>query len=390
MRARVLLALITTLTLLGGAVAVFFVIRQAGNTTPYELGHPPPATSSSATPSGGAPANPASGSGATVYLYYYLWWTPNHWRSKLGPAYPVTANPPPLPGHTDSAGCDPVVNYPKATIVDLPNQGLYNQSDPAVFGPQIAEAEAAGITGFLVSWQGTGLPTQTYHSSGYDERLHQMVRAVDLYNQLHPTKPFHLGLAFSAFGDYHRPAAEIVADLSYFTATYGHDPAFENAYSQHPLVVFMDSRKFPVATVAATWTAEHSKAYLVGDETAASWSRDAPYLDASSYYWSSENPLTNRTAGSDVRQLGEEVHEAGKRWFAPFIPGYDDQLVGGSCVPRDGVQTMETVWATNVTSHPDAWFGISWNEFVENTYLEPSLAYGSTYLDELSDLIHDR
>jgi hypothetical protein len=48
------------------------------------------------------------------------------------------------------------------------------------------------------------------------------------------------------------------------------------------------------------------------------------------------------------------------------------------------------VWATNATSDPDAWFGISWNEFVENTYLEPSLAYGSTYLDELSHLIHDR
>ena len=385
-----MVALVTLVALIGGAVAVFLVIRHAGYSAPYQLGRPPATASASAAPSRGAPAAPASGSSVTVYLYYYLWWTAGHWRSKLGPEYPVTANPPPLPGRSNSVGCNPVVTYPQATIVDLPDQGLYNQSDPSVFGPQIAEAEAAGITGFLVSWQGMGSAAQSDHSSGYNERLRQLVRAVDLYNQLHPTKPFHLGLAFSAFGDYHRPADEIVADLSYFTSTYRRDPAFQNAYSQNPLVVFMDSRKFPAATVAAVWAAEHSKAYLVGDETAASWPRDAPYLDASSYYWSSEDPLTNRAAGSDVRQLGEEVHTDGKRWFAPFIPGYDDQLVGGSCVPRDGVQTMETVWATNATSDPDAWFGISWNEFVENTYLEPSLAYGSTYLDELSHLIHDR
>ena len=40
----------------------------------------------------------------------------------------------------------------------------------------------------------------------------------------------------------------------------------------------------------------------------------------------------------------------------------------------------------NKTSNPDAWFAISWNEFVENTYLQPSLRYGSRYLDALGRL----
>jgi hypothetical protein len=31
--------------------------------------------------------------------------------------------------------------------------------------------------------------------------------------------------------------------------------------------------------------------------------------------------------------------------------------------------------------------GISWNEFVENTYIEPSQAFGTKYLDELRRLI---
>src|SRR5207302_5829613 len=128
--------------------------------------------------------------------------------------------------------------------------------------------------------------------------------------------------------------------------------------------------------------------YLVGDETLASWSRDQRYLDATSYYWSTEDPWRNPGAQASIGQLAAQVHSAGKHWFAPFIAGYNKQLRGGTCIPRRGVETLDRVWAVNATSRPDGWFGISWNEFVENTYLEPSLAYGSTYLDELSRLIH--
>jgi hypothetical protein len=56
-------------------------------------------------------------------------------------------------------------------------------------------------------------------------------------------------------------------------------------------------------------------------------------------------------------------------------------------VPRKGVETLSKLWETNVRSRPDGWFAISWNELVENTHLEPSLAYGSIYLDRLTALI---
>ncbi|MGH7691817.1 MAG: hypothetical protein ACREOA_03815 [Candidatus Dormibacteria bacterium] len=388
MPGRVLAGVLSLAVIIGALVGIILIRNGSPGSYPYQIGRPPAHSTASAEPAPGAGEGKGSKTRATVYLYYYLWWTAGHWRSKLGPAYPLEASPPPLPGRTNAAGCDPVATFPDATVVDLPSQGLYNQSDPSTFRPQIAAAEAAGVTGFLVSWQGTGTATQSATSSGYDQRLRLLVRAVDQYNRQHPTQPFHLGLALSAFGDYTRPASQIVSDLSYFTSTYGRDPAFQNQYSRKPIVILMDSRKFPQATVARVWASQHTRAYLVGDETAASWPRDAAYLDATSYYWSSENPVTNRAAGSDVRQLAQEVHGAGKLWFAPFIPGYDDQLVGGNCVPRNGLQTLRSVWQVNAASHPDAWFGISWNEFVENTYLEPSQAYGSTYLDELHRLIH--
>jgi hypothetical protein len=150
--------------------------------------------------------------------------------------------------------------------------------------------------------------------------------------------------------------------------------------------MWLDSRKYELATVAAASQAVEPALYLLGDETATSWPRDASYLDGTSYYWSSENPWTNGSAAGQIASLGSQVHDAGKRWFAPFIAGYDKELLGGGCVPRNGISTLQRVWSINAASAPDAWFGISWNEFVENTYLEPSLRYGTSYLDAIRAL----
>ena len=346
-------------------------------------------------PSGQAPARtagpprtppPPATSGQPVYLHYYLWWTPQHWRSKLGPAYPLGAADPPLPGKMDEAGCNPQVSYSGAQIVDLPAEGLYDQGQPDTYTHHIDLAWRAGVKGFLVSWQGTGSSSQSPTSSGYDSRLDLMVQAVDSYNAAHGSD-FRLALAFAAYGDYNRPAADVIGDLTYFQARYGHDPAFGNAYDPRPIVMWLDSRKFSQATVAAVSAAVRPHAYLLGDETAESWARDASFLDGTSYYWSTENPWSNPGAGSTILKLSQAVRAAGKRWFAPLIAGYDKQLLGGSCVPRRGTETLAKVWQVNGASAPDAWFGISWNEMVENTHLEPSRAYGSRYLDALSTLI---
>ena len=377
----------------GGSVALTLALRSGG---PARQARPTPSSS-----------GPLALSGPAVYIHYYLWWTPGHWRSTLGPSYPVAeaaaaippggapaaATPPtaglPLPGSVASNGCGTGANYPGDSLLDLPAEGLYDQGSGATFDHHIDLAIKASITGFLVDWQGTGLPGQNPGSSGYNSRLDLMVKRVDAYNAAHHSH-FSLGIAFAAFGNYNRPADQVGADLHYFVARYATDPAFRNPFSTEPVVMMMDSRKFPVATVAAAHAAVSSNVYLVGDETASSWSRDAPYLDASSYYWSSENPYTNARAQQSLTSLGTAVHNDGKRWFAPLIAGYDKQLQSGQCVPRNGLQTLDTLWQLNATSKPDGWFAISWNEFVENTYLEPSVRYGSMYLEELTRLIREQ
>ena len=386
MSVRQLLIAAVLLALIGVEVGVLLDWGAAPTPASAPASQASPGASPSA-PATVAPLPSSSVPKTVVYLYYYMWWTPEHWLQKLGAQYPSGSEHLPLPGRTNAQGCNPTTNFSGASIVDVPQQGLYNQDQASSYEIQIEEAVQAGVTGFLASWQGTGTDHQSTKSSGYDRRLALLVQAVDSYNASHPTAPFYLGLAFSAFGDYTRPASEILADLDYFSRVYAHDPAFRNPFSSHPIVVFMDSRKFAVSTVAAVWNAEHADEYLVGDETPDSWSRDQAYLNASTYYWSSEDPYTNHAAQADVASLGQQVHSAAKKWFAPFTPGYDKQLAGGSCVPRDGVATLDKLWSINSASSPQAWFGISWNEFVENTYMQPSLAYGSTYLNELKRLI---
>jgi hypothetical protein len=321
-----------------------------------------------------------------LYVHYYLWWTGRHWQEKLGTAYPLGAAPAPAPGRLDAQGCNPQSLYPGAEIVDLPAEGQYDQGQPSIFDHHIDLAARAGIAGFLVSWRGTGARGQRPASSGYNSRLDLLVSRVNSYNAAHGTN-FGLGLAFAAFGDYARPAEKIAADLDYFATRYGRDHAFRNPYESKPVVMWLDSRKHQLATVAEVSAGARRRLYLVGDETEQSWPRDARYLDGTSYYWSTENPWANPRAGATLETLAAEVRKEGKRWFAPLIAGYNKQLLGGSCVPRRGVETLSKIWETNLRSRPDGWFAISWNELVENTHLEPSLAYGSLYLDRLTALI---
>ena len=320
-------------------------------------------------------------------MHYYLWWTPRHWTEKLGSAYPYAASPLPAPGSMDSTGCNPKVRYSGATIIDIPWEGLYDQGQSGTFDRHIGEAISARITGFVVSWQGTGEIGQNSTSSGYNARLDLLVARVNAYNAAHGTR-FRLALALEAFGNYGRSPAAVINDLNYFRSRYAANPAFASSYSSKPMVMLMGSRRYALATVQAVSASARPYVFLLGDETYLSWARDAALLDGTAYYWSSQDPWNNPQSGSQIAALAAQVHGAGKKWFAPFTGGFNTQLIGGNtCVARRGVKTLDEVWRLNQASAPEGWFGISWNEFVENTYLEPSTLYGRTYLNEIARLI---
>ena len=80
--------------------------------------------------------------------------------------------------------------------------------------------------------------------------------------------------------------------------------------------------------------------------------------------------------------MGEAVHARGGIWIPPAAPGFDAQT--GRRHQRRRARAAARPCAPSSTrrpsSSPDAIGLISWNEFSENTHIEPSRAYGSRYL----------
>ena len=115
----------------------------------------------------------------------------------------------------------------------------------------------------------------------------------------------------------------------------------------------------------------------MGDESPTSISADRlRTFDGLTYYWSSQNPYANPDSFAQVRHLGAKVHAAHKPWFAPFAPGFQLQLEGGTCVPRRHGDTLQRLYNGNRKSNPEAMCLISWNEITEGTYIEPLRRYG--------------
>ena len=46
-------------------------------------------------------------------------------------------------------------------------------------------------------------------------------------------------------------------------------------------------------------------------------------FDAITYYWSTQDPYGNPQSFNQIKEMGDKVHAAGKRWFAPLNPGYE-------------------------------------------------------------------
>lgn len=363
-------------TLLALALSAVLGLALVSVLAPPAAAQTPPAAATTAKP--------------RVFAYYYLWWSANHWKSALGTQYPVTASPLPLPAVLDAAGCGARSSYSGNTLTDVPKK-IYSQDDPGFIEADVRQAAAAGLTGFLVNWIGSGSATQTTSSNPYSARLQVMVNAVHKVNA--EGIPFKLWLSYKASAKV-LAASYISNDLGYFTRSYGADPAFDRTQSPKVTVIWQGSRKYSAATLSAVGAPLRSRLRILGDET--SWSSGrAPFLDGNAYYWSSQNPYSNPQSFQQLASLAAAVRASGsnpdgtaKVWVAPVTPGYNKQLAGGSaCVPRRGGQTVRTLFIGNSATHPDDFGLISWNEISEGSYLDPMTRYGSQDLDALSSLI---
>jgi Glycosyl hydrolase family 71 len=275
-----------------------------------------------------------------VLAYYYIWFTHASWnRAKT----------------------------------DYPAVGRYSSDDATVMRTHIRWAKAAGIDGFIVSWQRT---------ETLDRRLASLV-------EIAADEDFKLAIIYQGldFSRHPLPVRTIRTDLTWFASRYATNPVFR--LFDQPLVIWSGTWEFSVDAVASVSKAVQSRVLLLASERNLSgYQRLAGLVDGDAYYWSSVDPEVDRNHAAKLTDMAAAVHERDGLWIAPAAPGFDARLIGGHrVVERAKGATLRHQLQTALGASPDAVGLISWNEFSENSHVEPSLQYGTQALDVLSEVL---
>ena len=274
-----------------------------------------------------------------VLAYYYIWFDANSWnRAKI----------------------------------DYPLLGRYSSDDANVMRQHIQWAKAAGINGFIVSWKST---------EKLNRRLEQMI-------DLAEAEDFKLVIIYQGL-DFERnplPVERVATDLEYFVDHYANYAAFD--LFEKPVVIWSGTWKFSHDQVASvTAGLQDYLLILASEKNTKGYERLADLVDGNAYYWSSVNPDTFPGYAEKMTAMGEAIHANAGLWIAPVAAAFDARLIGGTTVVerKDG-QTLQKEMNTALQSSPDAIGLISWNEFSENSHIEPSENFGHRYLDVLANI----
>jgi hypothetical protein len=257
--------------------------------------------------------------------------------------------------------------------VDYPAVGRYSSDQVSVMRSQVAQAKAAGIDGFIVSWKSTDV-------------LNSRLAAL---RTVASDAGFKLAVTYQAL-DFNRnplPAAQVRDDLVHLADTYADDPVF-HVLGDKPVVAISGTWHYSVDELRSIVEPVASRLTILATErNPADYERVAPAVAGDLYYWSSADPETTRGYREKLFKMADVVRQHCGIWVAPVTPGFDARLVGGHSVVdrRDGA-TLRRSWEAALATVPDMIGVISWNEWSENTYLEPSVKYGSRDLDVLADL----
>jgi hypothetical protein len=274
-----------------------------------------------------------------LLAYYYIWFDPESWnRAKI----------------------------------DYPVLGRYSSDDKTVMHQHIRWAKAAGIDGFIVSWKNTEV----------------LNRRLELMLEVANEEQFKLAIIYQGL-DVQRsplPVDRIAEDFDLFVEHFASDPAFD--LFDRPLVIWSGTWNFTRQEVAeVTRPRRENLRILASERSPGAYLHIADLVDGDAYYWSSVNPDTYPGYPQKLKAMSEAVHANDGIWIAPAAPGFDARLVGGSrVVERKDGEMLQIQMRAALASSPDAIGLISWNEFSENSHVEPSCAYGAQSLSVIAGL----
>ncbi len=276
-----------------------------------------------------------------VLAFYYTWFDENSW------------NPGGLP--------------------DLPAQP-YVSRDRGVMARHIEQAKGAGIDALVVSWYGPRVEnnqTETNFRAMLDEAA---ARGFRLALDVEVTSPF--------FGS----AGDVQGALATLLATHAQHPAYLKVGGK-PVIFFWRQQRFDGGTWAAIRAAVDPGHGSLWIEEGVDVSM-LNVFDGHHLYKVTWNPPTDLsyTANKFARLVRGAAASLGapKVYVATAMPGWDDRKLGRGDsfgISREGGAYYERSWQAAIGSSPDWIIITSFNEWPEGTYIEPSQAFGSRFLE---------
>ncbi|MGE5602785.1 MAG: endo-1,3-alpha-glucanase family glycosylhydrolase [Nitrososphaerales archaeon] len=276
-----------------------------------------------------------------VLAFYYTWFDENSWAPNRVPDVPQT---------------------------------LYASRDRGAMGRQIDQAKAAGIDAFVVSWYGPRVEnnqTETNLRGLLDEAA---------------ARGFRIAVDVEVAGPFFRSAGDVQAALAALLATHAQHPAYLRSEGK-PVVFFWRQQRYNTGVWKGIRDAVDPGHGSVWIEEGVDVS-PLSVFDGHHLYSVTWNPPADMAA--TARKFAQRTRAAAARLGAPKVyvatvmPGYDDRKTGRGnafAVGREGGAYYERSWQAAIASAPD-WIVItSFNEWPEGTYIEPSQAYGTRYLE---------
>ncbi|MDZ4763524.1 MAG: endo-1,3-alpha-glucanase family glycosylhydrolase [Chloroflexota bacterium] len=247
----------------------------------------------------------------------------------------------------------------------------YNSLDAGVVGRQIDEARSAGIDAFILSWYGAKNGNMTQSS-------------LDILLAQASARGFSIGVSIDmGSGEYHATAGDVVASISEIVNARAGNSAYLR-YGGRPVIYFWNQGRFSLGEWqniraqadpgrTALWVAE-------GTDTSVLSVFDGLYLFNTAWAGDPASAMQGwrgRTAGS---------------FFSPTaMPGWDESALAGrtnATSPRgrqDGDFLIRS-FSGAASAGTDVILVVSWNEYFENSHVEPSQVFGAAALDTLRGL----
>jgi glycoprotein endo-alpha-1,2-mannosidase len=250
---------------------------------------------------------------------------------------------------------------------NYPADGPYDSRDPARIRTQLADAHAAGLDGFVVSWWGQESPE------------------ADAFGDLLAAAGPH-GVALAPYYEtgelWPRGGAGVAADLEALLDRHGRDPAWLRVNGAPVIFLYAVHRLRPAVWdyVLRRLHASGHHVFVVGDAPRAGW---LERFDGLHVYSPVPTLARGRNLVAAYRAWATAAGQARLPFMPAVAPGFDDRPIRspGTWLPRADGALYDATWQAALAVDPPWVLVASWNEWHEGSEIEPSREYGRRYLE---------